>query len=115
MIANQNMLRFFQAWAEAALALGVEVRLNYYSPQLERPVAIFLPHFGGPQGMVIEPILPPHFEKDSALAGSAKEVGLFCSFMNANEYAVFDSPRFIEALSDWGYFGKEAKPAWMTA
>jgi len=44
----------------------------------------------------------------------AKAAGLFFSFVNLETYSTFNEKTFVEALTDWGFFGDPSKrPTWL--
>jgi hypothetical protein len=114
MIREEKLNKFAGAWNHASRELMIDVRLAYLVPSLNKKVFAFLPDFGSPFGMVVEPTAAPNFEKDVTILQAARKVGVFCSFLNIDEYSKFDAHLFIETLKDWGYFGK-VKPLWMSS
>lgn len=103
-------------WAEAARVFGIRVTAPFTLRAGDNAVecVAFLPHFGGPQGMVASLILPPDFECDPRVAECSEAAGLFYSFLNPECYALFDEETFKEALTDWGFFGPpEERPPWL--
>ena len=104
------------AWRTAGEILRVSVQAPYVFVDArgrEFPCLAFLPEFGGPRGMIVEAIEGPDFNTDTALAVAASEAGVYCSFVNPEQYAVFEEETFKEALRDWGFFGRPtARPLW---
>jgi hypothetical protein len=68
----------------------------------------FLPHFGGPKGVVIA-----EMDSDRALYGVAEKAGYYISFVNADAYSKYDRGHFVDTLRDWGFYGSvEQRPHW---
>lgn len=66
--------------------------------------------------MVVGAMDLPEITIDSYLVKTAKEKGLFYSFINARAYALgkIDDTLFKEMLSDWQYYGPQnKKPQWL--
>lgn len=99
-----------EAWQQAAARFGFEVQAPYTFCHLERrfEVLCLLPNFGARSGMLVASALPPSFDIDPLLSKSALEAGLYCSFINPEQYSRFDEGIFLEALNDWGYQIKAA-------
>jgi hypothetical protein len=103
-----------QAWLEAAADLGIE----FQSPFCMRTndgrevwCSGLLPHFGGPKGTVIASRDDP----DEAL-DVADALGYYAPGLSPDCYETYDRASFVEALSDWGWYGPaERQPKWLTA
>ena len=105
--------RVVEAWRTAGRELNIRVEAPFLLNE-EHTCVARLPDFGGPGGMVIGAFFPRKYAAGQALELEAPALGYYVSFVNAELYAEFDSPRFQEALNDWGFFGPpEAKPTWM--
>jgi hypothetical protein len=100
------------AWADAGKKLGIRVVAPFdlvVGGKAYRFPA-FLPHFGGPRGMVVLAYESFFQEKGRV----ASESGLFCSGLASEGYLAFSKAHFIETLLDWGYFGPDSeKRGWM--
>ncbi len=57
----------------------------------------FLPHFGGPKGMVVAASLSDH-----AAYAAADECGYYISFVNADVCSTYGREHFIDTLNAWG-------------
>jgi len=95
------------AWQLAASALGVRL-VSPYLLRIENGDAIwvegFLPDFGGKRGMIFR-----------GISRDAPRTDLYVSLIS-DAYRGFDRARFIEAMSDWGWYGSaDERPAWLTA
>lgn len=101
----------------AFLAAGRDLGLDVVAPfelivygRVHRFLA-FLPHFGGPRGMMVA-AGPP----DGALYEATQRAGHYVSFINADMYSTYEQRHFIDTLSDWGYYGpEENRPSWLNA
>lgn len=111
--------RASETWRIRCHEWGIEINAPFVLNIGNEPFACiaFLPHFGGPKGMVIAPMDLPAFSSDDRVFVVARKSGLFCSFVNVNAFmrdAVPDD-LFKEALNDWGYYGpSEKRPKWFT-
>ena len=101
------------AWLVAKTDLGLRVihpfRFKSRSGVEAETVGVYLPDFGGPQGM----ILLCRFDEDSAYAvlGDSE---YYSSSLNPVHYEPYRRQHFIRALSDWGWYGSpEETPAWI--
>ena len=88
------------------LALDVVTTCPY---QLQGPLGIvdfagYLPFFGGVNGLLICELLPPKYIPSEKHRIAANSSDIFISFVNP--LSIIDRNDFIEALLDWGYFGK---------
>src|SRR5437016_7638870 len=97
------------AWQAACRKLGVKVVAPFalgVGGSSVRCLA-FLPHFGGPNGMVVGAMDLPEITPDAHLQELAQKKGLYFSFVNAGAFASREVAQrvFKEALQDWGYFG----------
>jgi hypothetical protein len=105
-----------QAWKRAADVLDVFVIAPFVMPGVDQRATCiaFLPHFGGPHGMVIEGFAPPDYSQNPSVAKFAAEWGLYRTAINLGLYRTYDGDRFREALRDWGFFGPaERRPSWL--
>ena len=103
--------RIEEAWLEASGRLHIEVEAGYV---LDRDLGsttflLYLPDFGGPNGVVVmemghgEGNLPALLARDAELV-YAELPGTFTRF---------ESERFQEALNEWGWYGPpEDAPPW---
>jgi hypothetical protein len=108
--------RLFDAWKEAGRFLSIEIIVPYrfMDGPLKADCIAFLPHFGGPHGMLVQAMFPPTFERDAMLGHLALRAGYYISFINGASYSVFDPDKYIETLVDWGYFGPAVmRPKWL--
>ena len=104
------------AWNAAGRELGIRViaPFEFKTDLASYKCIAYLPHFGAKKGMLIRAVFPPAFETDTAFSAEAKKAGFFVSLVNAESYRVFDSDKFKEALTDWGFFGPSAmRPEWL--
>jgi len=116
MITDEQRERVYAAWRIAADALSIRVEVPYLlktSDGEELLCAAQLPDFGGPKGMVFS--LLDHLTHLGGKVGSAaKSRGLYYSIINPAIYDHYDEEIFIEALTDWGFFGsKDDWPIWL--
>ena len=104
-----------QGWKHAADQLDVLVIAPFAIPGVKDATCIaFLPHFGGPHGMLIEGIVGPDYESNPSVWTFAHKWGMFVSAINLEVYRTYDKRRFREALTDWSFFGPAARrPSWL--
>jgi hypothetical protein len=104
-------------WRKAGDVLGVSIQAPYVFVAQdggEFRCLAFMPDFGGPKGMLVAGTHGPEFKTDPALSAAAASAGLYCSFVNADAYCIFDGDSFKEALRDWGFFGNPCRrPSWL--
>jgi hypothetical protein len=62
--------------------------------------------------MVVDVCRGPDYETDSAVRKYAEMQSMYCSFVNADRYDVFELELFVETFSDWGYYGNNP-PKWL--
>ena len=99
MEANEYALR---DWMMAAFGqFGVDCIADFHVQGQWFP--IHLPHFGGPQGMVV-----------AGLGRKRVDVRpYYLSLVNADLYCSAQYSSLCEALNDWGWFGPlDRRPAW---
>jgi hypothetical protein len=88
---------------EACGRLHVECRPDYIAEGTWWP--LYLPHFGGPNGMVI----------GGLARGTPKLTGTYVSLVNERLYSDDAVTTLRQALTDWGWFGPEVQcPPWFT-
>jgi len=96
-----------EAWRLAGPVLGIRVIAPFpieLEPDARVWVEVHLPDFGGKAGMVM-----------TTLEGPALSSKFYQSQLS-DSYCHFDRENFIEALTDWGWFGEAAeRPAWLAA
>lgn len=96
-----------EAWQAAALDLGFRLEAPYcLSTSTGDSIWVegFLPDFGGSRGMVFR-----------GMEHSAPSTDRYVSLI-APIYHQYVRERFIEALTDWGWFGSEdSRPVWLFA
>ena len=113
MVSAHQLENASEAWVKAAEELGF-VLTAPFSIEVDGGSVMriaFLPHFGGPKGMIIA-ALDPQSSIDQRIVQFSRQNGLFYSFVSLN-YGNYERPKFIEALEDWGYYGPQDKcPAW---
>jgi hypothetical protein len=104
------------AWSVASERLGFRIvaPFDFNRDGASYKCVAYLPDFGGPTGMVLQAIFPPHFTVDKNLARDVKKAGYYMSFINADCYSKFDPHQFEDALNDWGFYGPAALcPNWL--
>lgn len=67
--------------------------------------AAFLPHFGGPRGLLLDVVTEPDFVPSESHKVAAARLGIPVSFVNPASL-LEDTNEFVAALRDWGYFGR---------
>jgi len=116
MITDEQRESVYDAWRVAADALSIRIQVPYLlkTPDGEEVLcAAYLPDFGGPRGMVFG--LWDHLAHLGDKVGTAaKSQGLYFSRINPEVYDYYDEEVFVEALTDWGFFGSEDdRPKWL--
>ncbi|OYY63892.1 MAG: hypothetical protein B7Y49_11770 [Sphingomonas sp. 28-62-11] len=95
------------AWKVAASVLGLQLVAPYLLDIADGTaiwVEGFLPDFGGSRGMIFR-----------GISCSAPPTDLYVSLIS-DAYRQFDRARFVETLSDWGWYGAaDERPGWLTA
>lgn len=108
--------RLSVAWSQAAPCLLIAVFAPAYIYDAATRVAApcFLPHFGGPRGMLVCVDQPPDSVARRHLVSAAKSLSLYWTLVNPGVYSQYSDETFKEALADWGYFGPEdRRPEWL--
>lgn len=104
--------RALRAWEDAASDLQIRFEPNAVVRSNDGRVAKCcgrLLDFGSPDG-----ILVVAREDGDAVYELADEIGALTSGLNPRYYDRYERARFVELLSEWGYFGPaELKPAWL--
>ena len=96
------------------LGISVVTPFSLDDEQGSNECLAFLPHFGGPNGMIIGAFSPPSFKVNQRLVLLAGQKRYFWSFVNPIGYSTFKSDEFKCALNDWGFFGPEKlRPCWL--
>lgn len=106
--------RMTSAWMEAATDLKIEFRAPFCmrtSDGHEVWCSGLLPHFGSPIGTIIASQEDP----DEAL-DVADALGYYAPGLSPDRYESYERTTFVEALSDWGWYGPaELRPKWLAA
>lgn len=106
-----------EAWLEASRDLGIRyVHPFTVTTSDGRELTTtggYLPDFGGPLGTVLLTRFDPE-ELCELFDEAIEERGYYSSGLNPNCYEPYRRDVYIEALDDWGWFGKEPPPAWFT-
>lgn len=105
--------RMSRAWQEAANDLGIAFESPFYMTGTSGDsvsCAGHLPAFGGPLGSVIV----SREDADEAF-DLADAHGYHVSGLNPRYYERYDRARFIDTLSDWGWYGEGPPPSWYKA
>ena len=100
-----------KAWLEAASDLQIEV-IHPYTFQDKEGVehetsGAFLPHFGSNTGMLLVNRFDPESVQEACDNSDHRSSGL-----NPNSYEPYNRERYIQTLSDWGWYGEGAPPEW---
>lgn len=104
------------AWRLAAQRLRIVViapaRVAFGSENFE--FICFLPHFGSERGMLVGWHVLGGQNTNRQLREWAARLGVFWSSPSLGGYSDFAEDVFVEALTDWGYFGPEGlRPEWL--
>lgn len=103
-----------EAWSKAGKRLGFRFLAPHEIEDSGKKIGYdgLVPDFGGPSGTVF--LASESFSEDTTShAEAAKKMGLYFSFISAAVYESSDDAVFIEALSDWGWFGQGPQPTWI--
>ena len=99
------------SWNRARVELGIEVespfRLAAQVGGADHIAIAFLADFGSENGIIVDGGVFPDFQGDESLRQFAAENMLYYSIINMESYNEYDQGHFIEALTDWGYFGRK--------
>lgn len=104
--------RLEAAWEEAGDRLGIDVETGYVLDTSMGSVVfpVYLPDFGGPEGMVI--MAAGHGEGDLARR-VARDAGLQYAELHGS-FGKYDGEEFRATLNDWGWSGPpETSPDWV--
>src|SRR5215207_9908319 len=102
---------FLAAWRQAAADLGVRIESPFTvsASGVEFIFPFHLPDFGAPSGMVCGVFSDPDDLHDpdgpSCSFFVAEQAGFWCSVISRRSYEHYDRAHFVEALTDWGYYG----------
>ena len=101
-----------QAWLDARDDLQIRVvhpfRLVAASGQEAETVGVYLPDFGCPRGTVL--LCRLDTDELSELLDTTE---YFSSGLNPRYFEPYRRKRFVQALSDWGWYGSpDATPGW---
>ena len=104
-------------WRQAACELRIKAtvpyRLIFNSVDITLPA--YLPHFGGPGGMIVELQDPKTTSRSKFIAHVAKRMNMHYTLLYATTCQAFDREECIEMLTDCGFYGPpEEFPAWLT-
>jgi hypothetical protein len=93
-------------WLKASQKLGFELVMPYKIriAGSEKEVFAFVPGYGSPNGTLVELTYPPVYESDNDIKQWTETKQVFCSFVNAENFMVYDEPYFMSMLKDWGKF-----------
>jgi hypothetical protein len=104
------------AWRQAAGDLGFQLEAPYVLKYQDRSFMCiaYLPHFGGVNGMVVGALVPlPSIGTQVDFRIAADKLNLYYSSINLESYSRYDKDKFIDTLSDWGYYGPAQQlPVW---
>jgi len=97
-------------WKKAGELLGINVQAPYVLNVCDRSYVClaFLPQFGGSNGIILRGTEGPSFEVDEQFIADAKSQGFNWSYLNLDEYSVYDEEHIKEALDDWGKYQGES-------
>ena len=104
--------RIEDAWLEAGERMGIDVEAPYALDTSMGSVVypVYLPDFGGPEGMVL--MDAGHGQGDLPLR-VARDAGLQYAELHAS-HARYDAEEFRATLQDWGWSGPEGlAPGWL--
>jgi hypothetical protein len=101
-----------KAWLDARDDLGIRVihpfKFRSSSGEEAETVGVFLPDFGCPEGM----LLTNRFDSDHVI-DLADDTEYYSSGLNPEYYEPYQRDRFVQTLSDWGWYGPpEETPSW---
>lgn len=107
---NKETCGIVKAWDEAAKDLIIKIESPFLLETHDKRTikyGLLIKNFGSNLGTLILTI-------DYMIeADTARENGYYCSGLNPDSYRKYNRAKFIETLTDWGYFGfKKNTPAW---
>ncbi len=96
------------------LRIDVVAPFSFEVDGRRREYLAWVANVGRKRGIVLCGTWPPEFVIDRDLAADAAREGYQSSFINVRAYSAFNRDKFIEALTDWGFFGPaEERPEWL--
>lgn len=104
---NTNLIL---AWKEASKDLGIQIEIPFViktDNMSEIRFELLIKEFGSKNGTLIMTT------DDMSDFNKAEKFGFYCSALNPFHYDIYKRERFVETLTDWGYYGQvENKPQW---
>jgi hypothetical protein len=100
----------------ASRALGVDLVSPYRIEHQGRQAWClgYLPHFGGVNGMVVDVAGLEAEEFEREVVFLARSRGLYFSLLHPGTYLAPKEEEYVEAFTDWGYFGPlDKQPRWL--
>lgn len=113
---NRQALKVIENFKNASIELNFKMKHFYtlYAGTISYEYPVFLPQFGGNNGMVIGFLSEPDFTIDNAAVECAKENNIYFSGISVSLYEEYDLELFKDTFRDWGYFGSQnSKPSWI--
>ena len=98
------------SWKKASDDLKIKIQAPFMLITKDKGTFQFdllIEGFGSPLGTVILSI------DNMDEFYTPEEYGYYCSALNSDRYETYNRQRFIDTLTDWGYFGEISKtPDW---
>jgi hypothetical protein len=107
MILNKKQIQNVQEnWIKASLHFKFKIISPYtiFQDDEIKEVFAFLPEYGSSNGMIVELIFPPEYHIDKALIEWSKQTKTIYSFINIENFLVYNEIYFREVLEDWAKF-----------
>lgn len=101
--------RLIKAWEKASQDLTIQIETPFILTTDNKNLRydLLIKNFGSKKGTLIVTT------DNRSEFHSPSEFGFYCSALNPFYYNHYDRERFIETLTDWGYFGLPVnKPEW---
>ena len=111
-MSDELALRLEEAWEEAGDRLGIDVETSYVldTSMGSTVFPVYLPDFGGPEGMVV--MAAGHGEGDLPRL-VAEDAGLRYAELHS-AFGRYDEEEFRATLQDWGWSGpRGTEPDWL--
>jgi len=116
LLQDKQTFNIIENFKKASVELNFNMQLFYTlskgTKSFEYP--IYLPEFGGNNGMVVDFLSAPDFTIDKTAVDCAKENNIYFSGISVSLYEVYDIELIKDAFRDWGYFGiQNCRPNWI--
>lgn len=103
MITNERIEIARTNWLKASLNLFFKLDTPYFVDinGNKQEVFAFLHEYGAPNGTIICLTSSPQFVTDREIIQWAKEKKIYCSYLNIEDFQIYNEDYFKEILDDW--------------